>query len=64
MATKQATVTPKDIAEDLDVTPLQIRIFLRSRQMNVGRGKRYKFTTKQAEKLKTEYAKEHGIEME
>lgn len=61
---KQATITPKDIAEDLGVTPLQVRIFLRSKNKGVGQGKRYKFTEKQAEKIKAAFAKQHGIELE
>jgi len=59
-----ATITPKDIAEELGVTPLQFRIFLRGRQMGVGRGKRYRFTQSKAERLKRAYAREHDLELD
>jgi hypothetical protein len=57
--TKKHTQTPRMIAEELDITPVQFRIFLREQGVGVGRGKRYKFTKKQAEKLVKKYNRQH-----
>lgn len=41
---KVATFTTSDIAEELGIESKTLRVFLRSQDMGVGRGKRYKFT--------------------
>lgn len=53
----QATITPRQIAEELGVTPFQVRVFLRSGQIFDGKfadGKytRYKFTEEEAKQVK------------
>ena len=53
----QATITPRQIAEELGVTPFQVRVFLRSGQIFDGKfadGKytRYKFTEEEARQVK------------
>lgn len=53
-------VTPSDIAKELSIRPVQFRIFLRAKDMGVGRGKRYGFTPEHAAKLKAEYEAKHA----
>lgn len=53
----QATITPRQIAEELGVTPFQVRVYLRSGQIFDGKfadGKytRYKFTEEEAKQIK------------
>lgn len=54
-----AKVGPKEIAQDLGIEAKTLRVFLRSKDMNVGRGKRYEFTAGQASKIKADYKKAH-----
>jgi hypothetical protein len=55
-----AKVGPKEIAQDLGIEAKTLRVFLRSKDMNVGRGKRYEFTAGQAAKIKSDYKKAHA----
>jgi predicted transcriptional regulator len=57
MAAVKKNVTPKMIADELGITSVQFRVFLREQGIGVGRGNRYKFTEKQAEKLVKKYNK-------
>jgi hypothetical protein len=54
---KATVITPTDIAKELEIEPRQFRVFLRSRDMNVGRGKRYGFSKREADRLKAAYLK-------
>lgn len=64
MATStKKVVTPKEIAEELGLTPLQVRIWLRSQELNVGRGKRYKFTEAEAKKITAKVAEHYEVEV-
>lgn len=57
-------LTPKEMAAELGIEPRQFRIFLRSKQLNVGRGKRYHFPKGEAAKLVKEYLEAHGSDEE
>lgn len=59
-STKTEGLTPKEMAQELGITPRQFRIFLRSQKLNVGRGKRYSFTEAEAKKLVAQYSQEHA----
>lgn len=50
----------KDLADRLEVTPKQVRVWLRSQDLNVGRGKEYKFSEAKLEKLAAKYLKQHS----
>lgn len=49
------TITASELAEQLGVEPADFRKWLRAESKNVGRGKRYSFTPKQATALKREF---------
>jgi len=49
------TVTASELAEQLGVEPSDFRKWLRAESKNVGRGKRYEFTPKQATALKKKF---------
>jgi len=61
---KDEGLTPKTMAEELGITPRQFRIFLRSKDLNVGRGKRYHFPKAEAAKLVKEYREVHADDEE
>lgn len=48
---KAKTFTTRDIADDLGIEPKTLRVWLRDNDMGVGRGKEYKFTARQVEKI-------------
>jgi hypothetical protein len=46
------TIGASELAQQIGAEPTELRKFLRSESKNVGRGKRYEFTTKQASAVK------------
>lgn len=59
-AKAKKNVTTTDIADELGIDSKALRVFLRSDGNGVGRGKRYRFTEKQAAKLIQKYQKANG----
>lgn len=62
MATKEEKrVTVKQLALRItkeleeDISAKNLRVWLRNQELGVGQGKRYSFTSKQAEKLQAQY---------
>lgn len=56
-AKKKFTTT--DLAELLDISTKALRVWLRSQDLSVGRGKQYKFSEAKMEKLARKYKKQH-----
>lgn len=59
---KVATFTTSDIAEELGIESKTLRVFLRSQDMGVGRGKRYKFTEAEVAEIVDAYQSDDEVE--
>lgn len=49
------TIGASELAKQLKVEPKDLRLWLRSESKNVGRGKRYEFTSNEAASLKRKF---------
>lgn len=52
---KDQTIGVAELAKQIGTEPVELRKFLRSQDHNVGRGKRYQFTPKQAQAVKSSW---------
>jgi phage antirepressor YoqD-like protein len=59
---KVKTFTTSDVAEELGIEAKTLRVWLRDNNLGVGRGKQYKFSQKQRDRILEEYRNEDEVE--